>query len=370
MPIKNHVFALILAGGGGTRLWPKSRKKTPKQFLKLANDKTMLQVTADRFNKIVPWENIIIISNKLYIKEVAHQLPQVPKDNIIFEPEKKDTALAMLVGAIFAKTKDQQAVIINGASDHMVKQVDEFVKLMKAAAQAAEDKSKLIAVGITPTSPATGFGYIKIGREIGKINHHISLFKVANFTEKPNLATARAFISTGRYFWNANNYVWSADAIIAAFKKYQPKQYHLTKKLLTLKNHRLFQRALTAIYRQAETISIDYAISEKADNLYLIPGDFGWDDIGEWSVVYKLNRKDLNGNVTIADSDKTQIKVLSVESHNNLIHNDNRLIALLGVENMVVIDTPEILLIMPQNKSQDLKKLVNRLKNEKKEEYL
>lgn len=370
MPTKNRLFALILAGGGGTRLWPKSRKKTPKQFLRLGGDKTMLQVTADRFNKIVPWENMIVISNKLYVKEVAAQLPQVPKQNIIFEPEKKDTALAMLVGAIFAKTKNEQAIVINGASDHVVKQVDEFIRLMKAAARAAEDKTKLIAVGITPTRPATGFGYIKIGQEIGKINHHISLFKVANFTEKPNLATARAFISTGRYFWNANNYVWSADAIIAAFKKYQPDQYQLTKKLLSLKNPLRFQKALKQIYHQAASISIDYAISEKADNLYLIPGDFGWDDIGEWSVVYQLNRKDLNGNVILADSDKKQIKVLSIQSHNNLIHNDNRLIALLGVEDMVVVDTPEILLVMPRNKSQDLKQLVQRLKNEKKEEYL
>ncbi len=367
---QDHIFTLILAGGGGTRLWPKSRKKTPKQFLKLAGDKTMLQATADRFSKITPWENILVISNKNYVKEVTKQLPQLPKENIIFEPEKKDTALAMLVGAVFAKTKHPDAIVVNGAADHVVKKTDEFVKLMQAAAKAAEDKDKLIAVGITPTYPATGFGYIKVGKEVGKIDRDVSLFKVDSFTEKPNLATAQAFISTGQYFWNANNYVWSADAILEAFKKYFVEDYKLVQPLLKTKNPREFQRLLKPIYKQATSIAIDYAISEKANNLYLIPGDFGWNDIGEWKVVYDLGRKDLNGNVITADSENNQVKVLTLESKNNLVHNDKRMIALLGVEDFVIIDTPEILLVMPKERSQDVKKIVERLKADNLVDYL
>ena len=366
----NHVFTLILAGGGGTRLWPKSRKKTPKQFLKLTGDKTMLQVTADRFSKITPWENILVISNKNYVDEVKAQLPQVPSQNILFEPEKKDTALAMLVGTVFAKTKDPQAIIINGASDHVVKDEEEFAKLMKAASKAAEDESKLIAVGITPTYPATGFGYIKVGQEVGKIDRDVSLFKVDSFTEKPNLATAQAFISTGQYFWNANNYVWSADALLEAFKKYFRTDYDLVQPLLKIKKATKFQASLDKIYQKAENISIDYAISEKVDNLYLIPGDFGWDDIGEWKVVYDLGRKDLHGNVITADSENKQVKVLTIESRNNLVHNDKRMIALLGVDELVIIDTPEILLVMPKSKSQNVKKIVQRLKTDGLVEYL
>ena len=367
---KNHVFTLILAGGGGTRLWPKSRKKTPKQFLKLTGDKTMLQVTAERFSKITPWKNMLVVSNKNYVAEVKNQLPQLPPENIIFEPEKKDTALAMLVGAVFAKTKDPEAIIINGAADHVVKDDKEFVKLMKAAAKAAEDKTKLIAVGITPTYPATGFGYIKVGKEVGKIGRNVSLFKVDSFTEKPNLATAQAFISTGQYFWNANNYVWSADALLEAFKKYFKADYDLVQPLLKIKDPKKFQAALDKIYPQAESISIDYAISEKADNLYLIPGDFGWDDIGEWKVVYDLGRKDLHGNVITADSENRQVKVMAIESRDNLIHNDKRMIALLGVDDFVIIDTPEILLVMPKSKSQEVKKIVKRLKADNLNEYL
>ncbi len=367
---QSNVYSLILAGGGGTRLWPKSRKKTPKQFLRLTGDKTMLQVTAERFSRITPWENILVISNKNYVDEVISQLPQIPKENIIFEPEKKDTALAMLVGAVFAKTKNEDAIIINGAADHVVRKTDQFVKLMKAAAKAAQDKNKLIAVGITPTRPATGFGYIKVGRAVGKIERDVELFKVDSYTEKPNLATAQAFISTGQYFWNANNYVWSADALLDAFKTHFKKDYDLVKPLLKLKNIKDFQKALPDIYKQAESISIDYAISEKADNLYLIPGDFGWDDIGEWKVVYDLGRKDLNGNVITSDAENNQVKVLTINSKNNLVHNDKRMIALLGVEELVIIDTPEILLVMPKDKSQDVKKIVERLKADKLEDYL
>lgn len=364
---QDHTFVVLLAGGGGTRLWPKSRNQTPKQFLKLVGKETMIQLTAARVAKLVPWERIIVVTNELHKDEVRRQLPQVPVENILAEPKKRDTALAMLVGTLFAQSKDPDAVIINSASDHVVTDEAEFVRVMKSAAQIAQEGEYLVTVGITPTTPATGFGYIKIGEDLKKLNKGLSLFKVESFTEKPNEPTARAFISTGKYFWNANMYVWSAKALDRAFAKHMPVMYELTASLRSGTPEQ-FHDALQSIYDQAESISIDYAISEKAENLVLIPGDFGWNDLGDWKVVYDLESKDLAGNVTLSDSDT--MHTLTINSQNNLIHLNGRLVALVGVSDMLIIDTPEILMIAPKNRSQDVKKLVERLKEENKPEYL
>lgn len=362
-----HTYAVILAGGGGTRLWPKSRIKTPKQFLKLDSDDTMLQAATERAAKIVDWKKIIVVTNEIYREEVKKQLPQVLESNIIAEPRKRDTALAMLVGALYAKNLDPKAIVVNMASDHVVTNQAEFLRVMKAAVETAAEGNNLVTVGISPTFPTSALGYIKIGEDLKKLAKGLSLFKVDSFTEKPNIPTARAFIATGKYFWNANMYVWSVEALQKAFAKYFPEMYEQTKELDKLSSSD-FNKALPKIYENAETISIDYAISEKADNLVLIPGDFGWSDVGDWKVVYDLGKKDLSGNV-IAGEEK-DAHVLIVESSNNMIHTDGRLIAMVGIKDMVVIDTGEILMICPKNRTQEVKKLVNKLKEEKRQEYL
>ncbi len=363
----DHTYAILLAGGGGTRLWPKSRNKTPKQFLKLTGKRTMMQVTADRLHRLMDWNHMIVVTNKNYKDDIREQLPKIPEENIIAEPAKKDTALAMLVGALYAKSLDQQAVIMNAASDHTLTDEDEYVRVMRKAVKIAADNDYLVTIGITPSEPNTGYGYIKAGDDLKRINHGLSLFKVDNFTEKPNLPTAIGYISTGKYFWNANMYVWSVDAIQNAFATHMPDLYELTKDLVNM-DHEQFHQTLPKIYNQAEKISIDYAISEKADNLVLIPGDFGWNDVGCWKVVYDLGTKNADGNVLV--SDQKQNQTIVVNSKNNLVHANNRLIALLDVNDMVVVDTDKILLIAPKKKSQEVKKIVNKLKDEERDEYL
>jgi mannose-1-phosphate guanylyltransferase len=363
----DHTYAVVLAGGGGTRLWPKSRNNTPKQFLKLIGSDTMIQFTVARISKLIPAERVIVVTNKLYKDEVAAQLPQIPAENILCEPEKKDTALAMLTGALFAQSKDSEALIINCASDHVVGNEAEFLRVMEAAVKTAATREVLVAVGITPTRPATGFGYLKIGDHLETVSSGLSLFKVDSFSEKPNEATARAFISTNKYFWNANMYVWKSTILQAAFAKHNPGLYERTKHLPELAPKK-FHAALPKVYEGAESISIDYAISEKADNLVLLPGDFGWNDVGDWKVVYDLESKDLQGNVTIGETNK--IHALAIHSQNNLIHTNGRLVALVDINDMIVIDTDEIVMIIPKSKSQDVKKLVERLKEERTEEYL
>jgi len=367
MSENQHLYAVILAGGGGTRLWPKSRNKTPKQFLRLVGDKTMMQIAADRVSKVVSWDHIIVVTNKLYVDEVSNQLPQVNKDYIIAEPEKKDTAMAMLTGSLFAQMLDPEAVVINGASDHVVEDEKEFIKVMNAACKVAAKGEQLVTVGIIPSYPTSAFGYIKIGQEIDKLGAGLSLFKVDSFTEKPNVATARAYISTGRYFWNANMYVWSVKAIDQAFADHMKEMYQQTRVLVGI-NSSGFHQALPAVYQKAEAISIDYAISEKASNLVLIPGDFGWSDVGDWRVVFDLGKKNLVGNVVIGDTDG--VNTLAINSRNNLVYADKRLIAMVGIDDMIVVDTPEILMILPKERSQEVKKIVERLKEENRSEYL
>ncbi len=367
MPNKNHHYAVILAGGGGTRLWPKSRNDTPKQFLKLAGNRTMMQIATDRVNKILSWEKIIVVTNKKYLKDVKEQLPKIPDHNIIAEPEKKDTALAMLIGTLYAQSLDPKAVVMNAASDHVVTDDNEYVRVMEKALEIAENNNYLVTVGISPTGPNTGFGYIKTGNDLKKLNHGLSLFKVESFTEKPNLPTAIGYISTGKYFWNANMYVWSAKAIIKAFKKHMPQMLELTQDLHSL-SYDKFHQALPKIYKKSEKISIDYAISEKADNLVLIPGDFGWNDVGLWNVVHELGEKNQDGNMIMNDEDDQ--KTMVINSQGNLIHTNNRLVALLDVNDMIVIDTGEILLITPKNSSSKIKKIVQALKRDKKDNYL
>lgn len=362
-----HLYAVLLAGGGGTRLWPKSRDNYPKQFLKLTGEKSMMQIAAERINRLVDWSNIIVVTNQKYVKEVNKQLPKVIKENIIAEPSKKDTALAMLVGALYAKSKDKNAVIINAASDHIVSNLKEFDRVMNKAVMTAEKHLYLVTVGITPTYPTSAFGYIKAGKEIKKLDRDLSLFKVDSFTEKPKLATAAAFISTGRYFWNANMYVWSAKAIQKSFSKHMSQMHKLTKHLEKLSVAQ-FHQAIKEIYQNAEATSIDYAISEKANNLVLIPGDFGWNDVGDWKVVYQLGKKNNEGNVVLGEDQ--DVRILTQKAYGNLIHGNHRLIALYGVKNLVVVDTKEVLLICPKDNAQDVKKLVNQLKEEDRKEYL
>lgn len=367
MSALDHTYAVILAGGGGTRLWPKSREKTPKQFLKLVGNDTMMQMSAARINQLVPWERIIVVTNAMYKEEVERQLPEVPKGQILTESKKRDTALAMLVGALYAKRLDPEAVVINCASDHTLINEIEFIRVMRAAATVAHEGKNLVTVGITPTRPATGFGYIRIGQETSRVERDLAVFNVDSFTEKPNAATAQAFISTGRYFWNANMYVWKVDALIEAFQQHNPELYNKTLDLQST-DPAEFNNKLPDIYNDSPTISIDYAISEKAKNLVLIPGDFGWNDVGDWRVVYQLGQRTLENNVVIGENPAT--KVLALQSQGNLIHTNGRMVALYGVNDMIVIDTEEILMIIPQSQSQEVKKLVEDLKAYDQKEYL
>ncbi len=357
--LNQHLFAVILAGGGGTRLWPRSTKAKPKQFLRLLSDKTMLQETYDRIKPLVPPERVLVITNQRYKSMVYDDLPDIPKENVFAEPMKRDTAMAMGVGAILAYRRDPAAVVINLASDHVVEDSEEFRRTMEAAAAAAMTGDYLVTVGIHPTFPHTGLGYIKVKDSFGRVDG-LHVFKVGDFTEKPKLARAKAFLATGKYFWNANNYVWKAETALRAFAKHLPETY---KELEKIRDGGSVELA----YGRAATISIDYGISEKADNLLLVPGDFGWSDIGDWEVVYDLSKKD--GDKNSIDKSRNAAPVL-LDSRGCFISGGKKLLAVVGINDLIVVETKKALLVVKRQRAQEVKQLVDELKKRKLEEFL
>jgi mannose-1-phosphate guanylyltransferase len=371
MSHKNHRYVVVLAGGSGTRLWPYSRQATPKQFLKVVGQKTMLQLTAERALKLVDWDHLIIITNHAHAALVKKQLPKVNPDHILLEPQGKNTAIAMLIGSLYAKSLDEEAIIINSASDHYVSNSDfgEFTKVMKQACDIAATNQYLITVGIPPTYPETGFGYIKVGEQLPSKTNEIPIFKVERFTEKPNSTTAAAFIATGKYFWNANMYVWSSKTIIDTFKKYAPEIYQPAS-ILTKVPSSKFQSHFPQIYQAVPDISIDYAISEKTNNLLLIPGNFSWTDVGDWRVAYDLAKNETDLNVH-KDETGNNAELVTYQSQQNYVSSlQKRLVALVGIKDLVIVDTPDILLITKRDQAQNVKKIVEELKAKKRQEYL
>ena len=347
-------------------MWPRSTNAKPKQFLRLISDKTMLQETLSRITPLVPPERVLVITNSKYKSMVEVDLPSVPPQNIFAEPEKKDTAMAMGVGAIMALELDSEAVIINLAADHVVKDENEFRRTMLAAVDAAMTGDFLVTVGISPTFPHTGLGYIKIGEKINEPNG-LPVYRVTGFTEKPDIDKAKEFLATKKYFWNANNYVWTAKSAMEAFKKHLPKTYSQLLKLKEAFSGKDMNHIAGEVYSAIEGVSIDYGVSEKAGNLLLIPGDFGWSDIGDWQVVYDLSAKDEMGNVV---DQSRGIPPILVDVKGCFVCGGKKLLAAVGVEDMIMVETKKAVLIVPKSKAQSVKHIVEWLKEKGMTEYL
>lgn len=364
----NHAYAVVLAGGSGTRLWPVSRDNTPKQFLKLGGNRTMLQRTVDRILPLIPWERVIVITNHRYHEAVREQLPEIPEENIIAEPEKRDTALAMAFGALIAQHRDPDAVVVNIASDHVLKDEEEYRRVITAAVELASKQQHLLTVGITPTGPNVNFGYIKVDGVIENV-HNYNVKKVLSFKEKPDLETAKSFLAEGDYFWNASMYTWHVNTIMAAFQQHYSEIVPGIERIRAAFDTPEFEQVVAEVYQTAPKQPIDIAISEKVDNLVLLPGDFGWDDIGLWSTVYELGEKDETGSVIVRDNQDIS-PVLQIASKNNLLSTKDRMIAMIGVEDLVVIDSNDVLLILPRSRAAEVKNVVQMLKDDGYEDYL
>lgn len=368
MQVSEDAYAVILAGGGGTRLWPKSRQKLPKHLVKLIGKQTIIRQTFDRIVPLIPLERILVITRKEQAQLVKKELPEIPKENIIEEPISKNTALAMGVAASFVHARNPNAAIINLAADQTIEDEEKFRKVIASALDVASARDEIISIGIQPTFPHTGLGYIRVGEPVdsrGKGKDEVFVFKSKGFKEKPDLATAQSFLATKEYLWNANLYCWSTKTVLSAFESYAPEIYTRLKKILeTLKTKKDPEEILEQVYQEADNVQIDTAISEKVPNLVVIPGDFGWSDVGDWKVVYDTLTKNDLGNVVLSDNS------IQVGTKNCLIEGNGRLIATVGLENIIIIDSDDAILICNKNATQDVKKIVEKLKELKKQEYL
>lgn len=365
---REHVYALIMAGGGGTRLWPVSRDAHPKQFLNLFGEDTLIQITGRRLNKFLPWEKIYVsTATPDYAKRIKQLLPDVPSENIIIEPIRRDSGPAHGLGACYIYKKDPEAVIINAASDHLVTPEKNYRDTMYAACNIAWNKKVLLAIGIKPTYPHTGMGHMKMGKKVTSVESR-PVYKLMRFVEKPPLPLAKRYTSSGKYYWNANHYVWRADSFLAALETHAPEIYGGLSKVLESIGTKQEKEVLATEFEAMPKISVDYAVSEKAKNFQMMVADYSWTDIGDWNEVWKNSEKDEAGNVVVDGTGNGDL--IELNATDTYVYKNGRTVALIDVDNLVVIDTKDALLICNRSRSQRVKEVVEFLKKENRKELL
>lgn len=356
-----------MAGGIGSRFWPWSTTRRPKQFLDvLGTGKTLIQQTYDRVNRLCPAENILVITNQLYEDTIAQQLPDLPEENILCEPCRRNTAPCIAYGAFKIKKANPDANILVAPSDHIILKEDLFLTIVEEGFQYAAENKALLTIGIEPHKPETGYGYIQSQGDILKQQaNKWQLSKVSQFREKPDLATAKEFLADGNFYWNAGIFIWSVDSILEALKKHTPELYQQFNQQDQSFNTKEEHGAIDDIYGCCENVSIDYAIMEKADNVYVISTDIGWSDLGNWSALHEISETDKYGNAT---SDK---KVLFYNASKNLVKSAPEKVTVIdGLEDFIVVDDDNALLICKKENEQDIKKFVQDVKNKFGEGYI
>ena len=360
--MSKHHYVAIMAGGIGSRFWPMSRTDLPKQFLDiLGTGKTLIQQTYERYSKLVPAENIYIVTAQEYVDIVKSQLPNFPEENIFAEPSRKSTAPCIAYIAFKLLNKDPKAVMLAAPSDNLILETDEFVKTAKKAMGFAETVNALVTIGIKPTNPNTGYGYIQHETKEAAPD----IYKVKTFTEKPNLDLAKTFIASGDFLWNAGIFIWKVKNILAAMEKHLPEIYDVFVAEKDKFNTPQEKETVEEIYPQCTNISIDFGVMEKAENVYLVPASFGWSDLGTWNSAWENKDKDYFGNAVVGK------KVMAVDAKNCIVHvPDNKLVLLQGLDEFIVVDTKDVLLICKKEKEQEIKDYVAEVKRNMGEKYL
>lgn len=340
-----------MAGGIGSRFWPLSRTTHPKQFIDiLGTGKSLIQQTYDRFLKIVPRENIFILTNESYIDLVKEQLPDIDGSQILAEPVMRNTAPCIAYGSHKILKINPDAAIVVAPSDHLIMDSEEFTRCIKKSLDAALENDCLITLGIKPSRPDTGYGYIQFNtQKIGE-----DFFKVKTFTEKPNIELAKTFVQSGDFLWNAGIFVWSAKNILKSYEKHLPEMNDIFKEGEMVYNTPQEQEFIQSAFSQCTNISIDYGIMEKADNVYVLPTEFGWSDLGTWASIYDQSEKDYVGNVVIPSE-----RVIMYDSSNCMVNvSKEKLVVLQGLHNFIVVDENNTLLICQREQEQEIKQIV------------
>jgi mannose-1-phosphate guanylyltransferase len=353
------MFALILAGGTGTRLWPRSRTASPKQLLALTGGDTMMQATVKRILPIVPLEHIFVATNREYGPLIKEQVPGLPAANIIEEPSGTNTAPGIGLAAAHMHRFDPDAIMASLHADHFIGDEEGFRQALVAAADIAQ-KGYLVTLGIMPDKPETGYGYIQRGAELGRFNNH-SVYQVSQFLEKPDLATAEKFVASGEYYWNSGIFVWRLSTLLQAFSDHMPEFY---RQLGQMEQALAAGQAIDAIWQQIHPQSIDVGIMENAAKVAVVPMSVGWNDVGSWAAIHEINIQDENGNVSLG------AEHLAFDTKGSLVQGNGRFIATIGLEDVVIVDSPDALLVCAKDKVQDIKKVVEWLKENGRTELL
>ncbi|WPU95820.1 mannose-1-phosphate guanylyltransferase [Mucilaginibacter sabulilitoris] len=352
---KNN-YAIIMAGGIGSRFWPISRSSHPKQFIDiLGTGKTLIQNTYERFLKVCPQENIYIVTNENYTKLVKSQLPELTDQQILTEPVMRNTAPCVAYGCFKIERLNPNAVIVVAPSDQQILDEEAFVSAIDKSLQTAAENDCLITLGIKPSRPDTGYGYIQY---TDQVIHH-DFHKVKTFTEKPTLEIAKTFLQSGDFLWNAGIFVWSAEAIVKAFGQHLPEMHEIFADARPVYNTEEEKAYIHKAYQQCINISIDYGVMEKADNVYVLPSEFGWSDLGTWASIYDLADKDYVGNAVIPSE-----KVIMYDSSNCMVNvPGEKLVILQGLHDYIVVESNNTLLVCPRDQEQNVKQVVADVKS-------
>ncbi len=352
--------ALIMAGGKGERFWPRSRQALPKQFLSLTGDgKTMIQLTAERILPLVALEDIYIATNKNYKKLVQEQLPDLPPENIICEPVGRNTAPCIGLGAMHISRKYDDALMIVLPSDHLIHNNEIFLSVLQSACNVAETGNNLVTLGITPNYPETGYGYIKYNPE----SRCQDAYEVEQFVEKPDLDTARQYLETRRYLWNSGMFIWKVSSILHNMEEFLPATYQGLLRIKEAVGGDAQDTVLKQEFEKFQSDSIDYGIMEKASDIYILPGDFGWDDVGSWLAVERIRGVDSHRNMCSGNT-------VVYDSENCIIEGTDKLIAAVGLKDLIIVDTEDATLICNKSSAGDIKKILEQLRTSDKNQYV
>ena len=356
------IYTLIMAGGSGTRFWPRSRVAKPKQYLNMFGEESLLQSTLERFKTFTDPDNIYIVSSQNQAEALESQANELPKENLIYEPVGKNTLPCIGLAAMFAEKDNPDGIMVVSPADHLINEHGLFRDTIQAAAKIADEKDGIVTIGITPNYPATGYGYVKTAENITG-DEKIKQFKVERFVEKPDIENAKTYLDQGGYFWNSGLFIFKVSVFLDAVKEFAPDLFDHLRRIQSDIGNPSFPQTLDTIYRAVESISVDYGIMEHAKNIYLVEGNFDWNDLGSWESVYLEEEKDGNGNAANGEA-------IFLDSSNSYIYSEDEIVALVGLDDVVVVRDGNATLVCKRDKVQDVKKIVEQLKSENKSKFL
>lgn len=354
------IYGVIMAGGVGSRLWPRSREASPKQMLHIMGEGTMIQNTVARLQPLIPPERILIVTNRQQIDGLSEQVPAIPPENFIAEPFGRNTAPCIGLAACAVMRQNDDGVMIVLPADHHIENVREFQNRLRVAAEVATSRGGLVTLGIRPTRPETGYGYIQWSEDRRGIEgfYEQGVRKVRTFAEKPDATTAERFLKSGDFLWNSGMFIWKAGTIMESFEKWLPDLYRQLREIDEASGEPRYDQHLESVYQRITPISIDYGVMEKAREVYVLQCEFGWSDVGSWDETYRLSRKDSDDNLL-------QGEVVAIDTTGSFVQSSDRMIATIGMKNVIVIDTPDALLICDKGRTQEVQKVVDYLRRKK-----